>query len=129
VYDEKMRKLRAGVHVLDHQYKIILIQNDIEQQGKLALLYWLGLFLGIICILLSLCWVAQIITQFIIIPDGKPIHPLINELFIFFTENNISFLAFFFFSMFCIYLLLATVKGNVKFGLRIFCCWTLHPMK
>lgn len=24
---------------------------------------------------------------------------------------------------------MATIKGNIKFGLRIFLCWALHPMK
>lgn len=123
-----MRKLRAGVEVVDRQYKMIEIQQD-DLNNRSALLAWLELPLGIICLLLSLAWIAQILCSFIIIPNGKPIYPLIGNLFSSFQQNNVAFLAFGFFSLFCLYLLWCTVKGNTKFGLRIFCCWALHPMK
>lgn len=128
IYNEKLNKLRAGVHVIDKQYQVIAIQDDIKKQTKWVVFLWLGLFLGIFCLLITLTWIAQILTQFVIIPHGKPIHPLLNDLFIFFEQNNVAFLAFGFFALFALYLLFATLKGNIKFGLRIF-CWTLHPMK
>lgn len=66
---------------------------------------------------------------FVIKSDGKPIYPFLNNLFTFFVDEQVSFLATAFFALFCLYLLWATIKGNIKFGLRIFLCWDLHPMK
>lgn len=65
----------------------------------------------------------------VITPNGKPIYPLINNLLVYLTDNNISFLATAIFAVFCLYLLLATIKGNVKFGLRILFLFSIHPMK
>ena len=50
-------------------------------------------------------------------------------MFIYFQDHNVAFLSFIFFSIFCLYLLWATMKGNIKFGVRFLCCWSVHPMK
>ena len=52
-----MRKLRAGVEVLDREYNMILIQEDLNDSWVIQ--YWLGLFLGIICFLISLAWMIH----------------------------------------------------------------------
>jgi len=66
---------------------------------------------------------------FIIIPGGKPVYPFLNNLLTGLVEANVAFLATAFFAMFCLYLLWATIKGNLKFGLRFIMCWDIHPMK
>jgi hypothetical protein len=66
---------------------------------------------------------------FVIIPGGQPAYPFLNNLLTFLVENNVAFLSTAFFALFCIYLLWAAIKGNIKFGLRILLCWSLHPMK
>jgi hypothetical protein len=53
-YNELMRKLRAGVSVLDKEYQIINIQNDLNDSWVCQ--YWLGLFVGIISLLISVAW-------------------------------------------------------------------------
>lgn len=53
-YNELMRKLRAGVSVLDKEYQIINIQNDLNDSWVCH--YWLGLFVGIISLLISVAW-------------------------------------------------------------------------
>ena len=66
---------------------------------------------------------------FIIQFKNEPIYPFLNNLLTALVEANVSFLATAFFAIFCLYLLWATIKGNIKFGLRVFLCWSLHPMK
>jgi LMBR1 domain-containing protein 1 len=45
-------------------------------------------------------------------------------------DNNAAFVATMFFALFCLYLLLAAIIGNLKIGVRfIFCCMSIHPMK
>ena len=59
IYNDKIRKLRAGVHVLNKEYLVITVQNEIGQNAAWVLFYWLGLFGGIIFLILTLCWIAQ----------------------------------------------------------------------
>jgi LMBR1 domain-containing protein 1 len=126
-YNNLLRQFRAAVCIIDNEYQLIEIQSDLNDKN--VLLYWLGLPIGIICLLLSLCWFIHILLYFIIIPYGIPIYPFLNILLLYFVENNVSFLATGFFAIFCLYLLLAAIKGSVKFGLRILICWSVHPMK
>ena len=126
-YNNLLRQFRAAVCVIDNEYQLIEIQNDLND--KSVLLYWLGLPIGIICLLLSLSWFLHILLYFIIIPYGMPIYPFLNILLLYLVEKNVSFLATGFFALFCLYLLFAAIKGNVKFGLRIMFCWPVHPMK
>jgi LMBR1 domain-containing protein 1 len=121
------RKLKAGVEILDRQYRMLLIQNNLND--KWVCQYWLLLFIGIITFIITLAWIAQILCMFVIIPDNKPIYPLINNLLLYFQDHGVSFLSYLFFGLFCLYLLWATVKGNTKFGLRVIFCFAIHPMK
>ena len=43
--------------------------------------------------------------------------------------NLFLFYHFFIFAILCLYLLFCLIKGNFKFGVRILCCWSIHPMK
>jgi hypothetical protein len=54
VYNEKFRKLKAGVMMLDNQYEIMTIQNDLNDSWVLQ--YYFGLIFGIVCLLISLTW-------------------------------------------------------------------------
>ncbi len=66
---------------------------------------------------------------FVINLNGIPIYPFLNNLLTALVENNVGFLSTAFFALFCLYLLWATIKGNIKFGLRVMLCWAVHPMK
>jgi len=126
-YNATMLKLRASVCMLDNEYQMVEIQSELNDEWVLK--YWLGLFVGIICLLISLAWFIHILLYFIIMPNGQPINGFLNNLLVFLVNNNVSFLATAFFTIFCLYLLLAAIKGNVKFGLRVLLCWAVHPMK
>jgi LMBR1 domain-containing protein 1 len=65
---------------------------------------------------------------FVIIIDNKPYYPFLNNLFVFLQNNGLGFLATAFFALFCLYLLWASIKGNLKFGMRMFLI-NIHPMK
>ena len=122
-----MLQLRASVCILDNEYQMVEIQSELNDEWVLK--YWLGLFAGIICLIISLAWFIHILVYFIAKPNGQPLHPFLNNLLTYLVEANVAFLATAFFAMFCLYLLLAVIKGNVKFGLRILLCMAVHPMK
>lgn len=86
--------------------------------------FWLKFFGGLLGLVLSVCWVLQIILYILIDP---PVTPLLNSLFI---KANDVFPLFgtLLFGLFAFYLQLAVVKGNFKFGLNLL-LFRVHPMR
>jgi hypothetical protein len=96
--------------------------------------YYLLIPLGILSTILSLLWVVQFICSYFYIlkdgkPGGRPGYPFLSLMLIYFQDHDISFLSFVFFSLLNLYLLFCVIKGNFQFGVRIFCCWAVHPME
>lgn len=56
-YNDVMRKVRAGVLMLDKEYRTIQIQHELNDSWVLQ--YWLGLFLGILCLMISITWMVH----------------------------------------------------------------------
>ena len=126
-YNTLLKQLKVGVAVLDEEYQIINIQNVLD--GKSVLGYYCNMIFGVIFMLISVIWVLHILLYVIIKPGGKPVTQGINILLVYLTEHNVSFIAIGIFAFLCIYLLLATIKGNFKFGVRILILGSIHPMK
>jgi LMBR1 domain-containing protein 1 len=61
--------------------------------------------------------------------NGFPFTSFLNQIFLYFEYSVVSFLGTILLAFFCIYLLWATQKGNLKFGMRIPFLFTIHPMK
>jgi len=96
-----------------------------------VLSYYISLVVGILCLIISLTWITHILL-FVIIRVGtppKPIYSFLNILLLYFQNMGLGFLSSAIFSIFCLYLLWATIKGNLKFGVRVMCCFDTHPMK
>ncbi len=66
---------------------------------------------------------------FIIQPDGEPLFGFMNNLLVYLTENNATFVSIGIYSVISLYLLYAVIIGNFKFGLRVFFYFDIHPMK
>ena len=126
-YNTLLKQLKVGVAVLDEEYQIINIQNVLD--GKSILGYYCNMIFGVIFMLISVIWVLHILLYVIIKPGGKPVTQGINILLVYLTEHNVSFIAIGIFAFLCICLLLATIKGNFKFGVRILILGSIHPMK
>jgi hypothetical protein len=56
-YNDLIKRLRAGCLVLDKQYLMIQLQEELNDSWVLQ--YYFGLFLGIIFIFISLTWVTH----------------------------------------------------------------------
>lgn len=61
--------------------------------------------------------------------DGRPVANFLNELLNSTEIGDATFFSALIFSYFAFYLLMCTLKGLVKFGLRIFIFFPVHPMK
>ena len=126
-YNELLKELKVGVSVIDDQFQLINMQNLANQTSALG--YLLQLIAGIFCIILSLLWIAQIILYIIIKKNGRPLFRFLNIPLVILTDNNLSFLAICIFTVLSLYLLLITIKGNFKFGIRFMILGEIHPMK
>ena len=126
-YNELLKELKVGVSVIDDQFQIINMQTLANQTSALG--YLLQLIAGIFCFILSFLWIIQILLYIIIKKDGRPINGFLNIPLVKLTDVNLSFVAICIFTVLSLYLLLITIKGNFKFGLRIMILGEIHPMK
>ena len=126
-YDKLLKKLKVGVSIIEDKYEIINIQNYIKKNG--AFIYLLKLIGGLLSLLLSIAWILQIIFYLIIKKEEKPFFVFINIALVKLTDINLSFVSIGLYTLFSLYLLLITIKGHLKFGLRIIFLGEIHPMK
>ena len=126
-YNNLLKQLKVGVSIVDEQFEIINMQDMANQTSALG--YLLKLISGIFCIILSLLWIIQILLYIIIKNKGKPLYSFLNVPLVKLTNINLSFLAICIYTLFCFYLLLITIKGHFKFGIRFMILGEIHPMK
>ena len=108
----------------------MLSKNNLIGENCSAVFYYLLIPLGVLSTILSLLWLIQFIcSYFYIHKDGRPGYPFLSLMLIYFQDNDVSFLSFLFFSILTLYLLFCVIKGNFQFGVRILCCWAVHPME
>lgn len=69
------------------------------------------------------------ILYFLAKKEGRPVANFLNELLNSTEIGGATFFSALIFTYFAFYLLMCTLKGLVKFGLRIFIFFPVHPMK
>ena len=126
-YNALLKKLKVGVSVVDDQFQVINLQEMANQTSALG--YLMRLIAGIFCMILSALWICQIVLYIIIKIDGVPLFGFLNVPLVKLCDANLSFLSILIFVVMTFYLLICTVKGNFKFGLRIMILGQIHPMK
>lgn len=122
---EAVRRLRVLTDSLDDE---VLEYQTCEPRAYREhynpIVPYLKLVGSIVGIVVSVCWVAQIILVVLIQP---PVDPLLNNMFAA-LDGVADFIGTALFALFTFYLLLAVIRGNLKFGTRFFII-KLHPMK
>ncbi|KAM0952864.1 putative LMBR1-like membrane protein [Dioscorea sansibarensis] len=118
--------------------ELLLLENDVNAleemypQGEQAESAWIltvlgymgKLVLGTLGAIVSVAWIAHIVIYLLIDP---PLSPFLNEAFIQ-LDGIWGLLGTAAFALFCFYLLLAVIAGEMMLGLQ-FVFITLHPMK
>ena len=128
-YNRLKNEFTSRFSLVKKEFDILNKKNYIGENCA-AVFYYLLIPLGILSTILSLLWLIQFVcSYFYIHKDGRPGYPFLSLMLIYFQDNDISFLSFFFFSLLTLYLLFCVLKGNFQFGVRIFCCWAVHPME
>eukprot|EP00920_Eleutheroschizon_duboscqi_P033549 GHVT01080715.1.p1 GENE.GHVT01080715.1~~GHVT01080715.1.p1 ORF type:complete len:281 (+),score=23.60 GHVT01080715.1:2237-3079(+) len=93
------------------------------------------LFCGIFCILMSVLWVAHTIA-YVVIPHIMGVDVtkekwfgLLDAFLEILAKADLALLALVLYGLLISYLLICTMHGCFKFGMRIFCCFSIHPMR
>ena len=129
-YDNKKHEFTARYALAEEEFHVVNASAETRIKNNLVILcYYCLLPFGIISSILSLIWIIQFSCSYFYIKNGRPGYPFLSYLLIFFQDNEVSFLSFFIFAILCLYLLFCMIKGNFTFGVRILCCWSIHPMK
>ena len=88
--------------------------------------------MGILCIIVSLFILIHFFCYIILKvdgkPDGRPVHPFLNDLLEVIEESKVSVFATILFAFIGYYLMFATIKGNVRVGMRLL-CFTFYPLQ
>lgn len=120
-------QFRAAVYILEEDYVKLekAFNKGIGPKVIQIAWAWTQLVLGVLGICVSLLWVIHVFVFMIVVP---PPSQFLNKMFI---DLDAAFGLFgtIAYGCFAYYLLLAVIKGNFKFGLRVPFFFTIHPMK
>ena len=122
-----VNRLQAETLILEQDYEIYTIEKD--ESKKSPLWYPFYLVLGLICMCISILWLLQILLYVLIRINGVAATPFLNTVLTGLETPGTSFICTAIYCALTMYLMLAVIKGNVKFGLRFFCCCKAHPIK
>jgi LMBR1 domain-containing protein 1 len=117
---------------LQFKQAVYLMEEDAEEFANCTenyrnynpLIPIFALLAGICALIISLCWVLQIILYML---PNPPVTPFLNDYFRWF-ETWFNLFGVLSVAIFSFYLLICAVKGCFKFGLR-FLFFQVHPMK
>lgn len=119
-YKKKAARFKHQVEELETAYTKLEISY--REQGGSVLKAWLGLFVGLLSILLSTGWVLHII-----LCNLFKLTPFLNSFFIA-LDDSFSLLGILAYGVFAFFLLWCVVKGCTKIGCNLLLI-TLYPMK
>lgn len=122
----KEKKLSSELFKLEEEFEIYEIESNLSANP-----IWdvLKLIFGILLACLSFVVLLHIILNVLVIVNGKPLTPFLNTVFVWLEFSIARFISTIFFAFLSIYMLCCTIKGNIKFGLRVFFLIKIHPMK
>lgn len=121
---ENYNRFRQAVFLLEADYD--RMQTCYKQQGGKVILYYLLLILGIIGVFLTILWLLHIIL--FVFTQPYPFHPFLNDM-VRALDGVFGLFGTVCYGLFAFYLLLCVIKGNFKFGMRIFILFPIHPMR
>mmetsp|Transcript_100051 Transcript_100051/g.177518 ORF Transcript_100051/g.177518 Transcript_100051/m.177518 type:complete len:331 (-) Transcript_100051:160-1152(-) len=124
----KYNKFKRDVFELEEKWERVQLSKF--QQGESLAVSIVKLVLGILFAIMSILWILHVILAVLIrehMPD-KPIQ-FLNAIFEAFESPGLYPVGVALFASFNLYLLLCVVKGCLKFGMRIFLCFSIHPMR
>ena len=115
-YNRDLHKFESRCMIAEKEFKTL---ENISKLSKLEpWLYYLQFILAIVLIIMTLVWIVHIFLWILVKPAGDPVHPFLNNMLEGIRKGKVEFLSTAMFVSLFLYLILATLKGNQKFGIR-----------
>lgn len=115
---------------------VLFLEEDFDanktskEGGENQIVAIVKLIVGILFAIMSIMWILHIVLYVIVTKEVEGFTCLfLNSLFSAFESPGLYPVGVAIFGAFNLYLLLCVVKGCLKFGLRIFIFFSIHPMK
>lgn len=134
----RARRRKAKVQADYNKWKkeVCFLEEDFErlqiskhEKGESIAVSIVKLILGIIFSIMSIMWILHTIL-YVVVRQYVPFMPtFLNAFFEAFEGPGLYPIGVALFGTFTLYLLLCVVKGCLKFGMRIFIFFSIHPMK
>lgn len=119
-------ELRKEVYKLDEEFEIYELEATLKAN---PIWDWFKLILGCLLACVSFVMLLHVIFNVLAYKNGKPLTPFLNTVFIWLEFSVARFISTIFFAFLSLYMLCCVIKGNIKFGLRLFFLIKIHPMK
>jgi len=134
----KARRAKARLSADYNKWKkeVMFLEDDYDrnqiskhEKGESIAVSIVKLIMGILFAIMSLMWILHTIL-YVLVRQYAPFMPtFLNALFEAFEGPGLYPVGVALFGTFSLYLLLCVIKGCLKFGMRIFICFAIHPMK
>lgn len=134
----RARRAKARLSADYNRWKkeVMFLEEDFDrnqiskhEKGESLAVSIVKLIMGIIFAIMSLMWILHTIL-YVLVRQYAPFMPtFLNALFEAFEGPGLYPVGVALFGTFSLYLLLCVIKGCLKFGMRIFICFAIHPMK
>eukprot|EP00921_Rhytidocystis_pertsovi_P002049 GHVQ01003514.1.p1 GENE.GHVQ01003514.1~~GHVQ01003514.1.p1 ORF type:complete len:609 (+),score=67.61 GHVQ01003514.1:86-1828(+) len=130
-----LNKYRQAVFVLEREYNHLNI--SLKERGENPFYSYIKLFMGIMAGVVSLMWWVHVVMFMVVTKAAKidasnPSYKylrFIDAMLDSISKTKVGLLAVVIYALLVCYLLLCVMKGCFKFGMRVFCCFAIHPMK
>ena len=119
---DTFHRFENAVYLLKKDY--FHLQTSYKLRGGNPFIAWIKLFMSIIGSTISLLWIIHICIY--VLPE-EPLDPFLNNLFVELSLDGFNLFGVCAFAFYAFWLLLAVIKGNFRFGLRVPCC-RMFPM-
>jgi len=121
-------KFKRDTLMLEDQHDRLIVGKF--QKGENLAVSITKLVLGILFAILSLAWIFHVLLYIVFLDDkGVPATPFLNDLLAALEGSGVMPLGVASFALLTLYLLMCVVKGCLKFGMRIFLFFSIHPMR
>jgi len=125
--NSEYNKFKRDVHLVEEEFERLQVSKF--HKGENLAVSVTKLVLGIIFAVVSLLWILHIVFYILIRPNGVPLTPFLNALFTSCESTSLYPIGVTLFASFTLYLLLCVIKGCMKFGMRFFFFFSIHPMR
>ena len=119
-------QFEQAVYLLKRESNVLFVAHKLK--GGNPLWYYAELFVGLLCVGLSVSWLIHIA---IFDAPTVPLNLFLNNLFIAMEDGVPGFPLFGVttFAIYCFYLLWCVIKGAFRFGMQIPYCFKIYPME